>query len=195
MRIPTLILAAMTGVLLMTGAAQAQTKLNPENTVYLDLKYGRVVIALRPDLAPITVAHFKELIRRNPPFYDGLKFHRVIAGFMAQTGDPKGNGTGGSGQTVPAEFTRKASFERGALGLARAQDPNSGDSQFFICLDDASFLDGQYTLFGQVVSGMEFVDQIKTGPKQLNGQVPGEPDIIVKMRVMADAEKAGGAKP
>ena len=195
MRIPKFVLAALTGVLLMTASAEAAHaqftgKLDPENTVYLDLKYGRVVIALRPDLAPLTVAHIKKLIREK--FYDGLKFHRVIAGFMAQTGDPLGNGTGGSGQTVPAEFTRKASFVRGAVGLARAQDPNSGDSQFFICLGDATFLDGQYTLFGEVVSGMEFVDQIKTGPKQLNGMVQGQPDIIEKMRIMADVEKAGG---
>jgi peptidylprolyl isomerase len=186
MRVPTFLIALMTGVLLMATASGADPALDPQNTVYLDLKDGRVVIALRPDLAPQTVTRFKELVRQG--FYNGLKFHRVIAGFMAQTGDPKGDGTGGSGQNLPAEFSRKASFGRGSLGLARASDPNSGDSQFFICFDDASFLDGQYTLFGQVVSGMEFVDKIKTGPKQLNGQVLGAPDTIIKLQVMADVK-------
>src|SRR5690348_16263702 len=104
---------------------------DPENTLYMDVPAGRVVIALKPDLAPQTVAHIKELTRRG--FYDGLTFHRVIDGFMAQIGDPKGDGTGGSGHNVKAEFSQSAHFERGTLGLARASDPNSGDSQFFIC--------------------------------------------------------------
>jgi peptidylprolyl isomerase len=158
-----------------------------ENTLYLDVPAGRVVIALKPDLAPMTVAHIKELTRRG--FYDGLTFHRVIDGFMAQTGDPKGNGSGGSGQTVNAEFSPNAHFERGTLGLARAQDPDSGDSQFFICFKATPFLDGHYAIFGQVVSGMEFIDAIKKGDSGRNGAVDN-PDRIVKMQVAADADKA-----
>jgi peptidylprolyl isomerase len=158
-----------------------------ENTLYLDVPAGRVVIALKPDLAPMTVAHIKELTRRG--FYDGLAFHRVIDGFMAQTGDPKGNGTGGSGQNVKAEFSANAHFERGTLGLARAQDPDSGDSQFFICFKPTPFLDGQYTIFGQVVSVLEFIDAIKKGDSARNGAVK-DPDRIVKMQIAADAEKA-----
>jgi len=159
---------------------------DPQNTVYMDVPKGRVVIALRPDLAPKTVAHFKDLVRRG--FYDGLTFHRVIAGFMAQTGDPRGDGTGGSGQTVPAEFSQ-GHFVRGTLGLARAQDPDSGDSQFFICFAPAPFLDGKYTIFGQVVSGMEAVDAIKKGDPNRNGAVT-DPDRILRMQIAADADKA-----
>jgi peptidylprolyl isomerase len=154
------------------------------NTLYLDVPAGRVVIELRPDLAPQTVAHIKELAKKG--FYDGLKFHRVIAGFMAQTGDPQGTGAGGSGQTVKAEFTQ-THFLRGSLGLARTDDPNSGDSQFFICFGPAPFLDGKYTLFGQVTKGMEFVDAIKKGDQARNGTVTN-PDRIVKMQIAADAK-------
>jgi len=142
------------------------------------------VIELRPDLAPKTVAHFKELVKRG--FYDGLKFHRVIPGFMAQTGDPLGTGAGGSGQNVPAEFSQ-AHFIRGTVGLARANDPDSGDSQFFICFQPAPFLDGKYTIFGQVTKGMEFVDQIKMGDPKQNGAV-NNPDRIVKLQMAADAK-------
>ena len=156
-----------------------------ENTLYLDVPAGRVVIELRPDLAPQTVAHIKELTKKG--FYDGLKFHRVIPGFMAQTGDPQGNGAGGSGQTVKAEFT-STHFLRGSLGLARTDDPDSGDSQFFICFQPAAFLDGKYTLFGQVTKGMEFVDAIKKGDAQRNGTV-SNPDRIVKMQIAADEKK------
>jgi peptidylprolyl isomerase len=158
---------------------------DPENTIYLDLKDGRVVIELRPDLAPKHVARIKELTRKG--FYDGLTFHRVIGGFMAQTGDPQGNGTGGSGTRLPAEFTRTP-FERGTLGMARAQDPNSGDSQFFICFAPAPFLNGKYTVWGQVTDGMEFVDKIKMGDPNANGAVVN-PDKIVRMRVAADVKK------
>ena len=154
---------------------------DPENTLYMDLTYGRVVIQMRPDLAPKHVARIKELTRQG--FYDGLKFHRVIDGFMAQTGDPKGNGTGGSGQNIPAEFTTQP-FVRGTVGMARAASANSADSQFFIMFDEGSFLNGKYTVWGQVVSGMEFVDMIK------KGEPPRQPDKIVKMQVAADAEKA-----
>jgi cyclophilin family peptidyl-prolyl cis-trans isomerase len=154
-----------------------------ENTLYMDLPAGRVVIALRPDLAPHTVARIKELVRQH--FYDGLVFHRVIAGFMAQTGDPTGTGMGGSGRKLKAEFS-KAPFRRGTLGMARAQDPDSADSQFFICFAPAPFLDGKYTVFGEVVSGMEYVDKLKKGDADDNGKVT-DPDKIIRMEVAADA--------
>jgi peptidylprolyl isomerase len=172
--------------ILMTLGTMTASAADPENTVYMDLKDGRVVIELRPDLAPETVKHFKELVRKH--FYDGLTFHRVIPGFMAQTGDPLGNGTGGSGHNVPGEFTRKEHFVRGTVGLARAQDPNSGDSQFFIVFDDSTFLDGQYTIFGKVTKGMEYVDLIKKGSKQQNGAIQGAPDKILKLQIAADVK-------
>ncbi|PWT74684.1 MAG: peptidylprolyl isomerase [Proteobacteria bacterium] len=164
-----------------TAAAAA----DPENTIYLDLKDGRVVIELRPDLAPKHVARIKELTRKH--FYDGIVFHRVIEGFMAQTGDPTGTGTGGSGTKLPAEFTPTA-FERGTLGMARARDPNSADSQFFICFAPSPFLDGKYTVFGKVTQGMEFVDKIKKGDQSDNGAVTN-PDKIVRMQVAADVKQ------
>ncbi len=148
-----------------------------ENTLYLDLKDGRVTLELYPDAAPKHVARIKELARDG--FYDGLKFHRVIPGFMAQGGDPSGNGTGGSGQNIPAEFSDK-SHVRGTASMARSAMPDSADSQFFICFDDAPHLDGQYSVWGQVVDGMEYVDNISTDS--------GTPDEIVKMQVAADAE-------
>ena len=157
---------------------------DPENTLFLDLKDGRVVIELRPDLAPKHVARVKELTRQG--FYNGLVFHRVIDGFMAQTGDPQGNGTGGSGQNIKAEFTKEP-FDRGTVGAARARDPNSADSQFFICFAAAPFLNGQYTVWGKVVKGMEFVDKIKKGDANDNGAV-ANPDKIVKMQVAADVK-------
>jgi len=156
---------------------------DPENTIYLDLKDGRVVIELRPDVAPNHVARIKELTRQG--FYDGVKFHRVIEGFMAQTGDPTGTGMGGSGKKIRAEFNN-LSHTRGTVSMARSQDPNSADSQFFICFDDATFLDGQYTAWGTVTSGMEFVDKIKRGEGR-NGEV-STPDVIKKMQVAADAK-------
>ncbi|HUD50572.1 peptidylprolyl isomerase [Parvibaculum sp.] len=149
-----------------------------ENTLYLDLKDGRVVIELRPDLAPKHVARIKELTREG--FYNGVVFHRVIDGFMAQGGDPTGTGSGGSGKKLPAEFSSEPHV-RGVCSMARAQDPNSGDSQFFIVFDDARFLDKQYTVWGKVTSGMEFVDKIK------RGEPVRDPDRIVKMQVAADA--------
>jgi len=158
---------------------------DPENTIYLDVPKGRVVIELRPDLAPKTVARIKELTRKG--FYDGIAFHRVIPGFMAQTGDPKGDGTGGSGQNLKAEFSQEHHV-RGTVSMARAQSPDSADSQFFICFAPAPFLDGKYTIFGQVTSGMEFVDAIKKGDEANNGAVQN-PDRIVKMQVAADADK------
>ena len=154
-----------------------------ENTLYLELKDGRVTITLRPDLAPNHVARIKELARAH--FYDGLKFHRVIDGFMAQTGCPRGTGTGGSGQKLKAEFNEEPHL-RGTCSMARAQDPNSGDSQFFICFDDARFLDRQYTVWGQVTDGMDHVDAIKRGSQARNGEV-SDPDKIITLRVAADA--------
>jgi peptidylprolyl isomerase len=156
-----------------------------ENTLYLDVAAGRVVIELRPDLAPGHVARIKELTRQK--FYDGIVFHRVIPGFMAQTGDPRGDGTGGSGKKLKAEFN-SANFLRGTVGMARANDPDSGDSQFFICFEPAPFLDGKYTIWGQVTSGMEAIDAIKRGSGQ-SGSVTN-PDTIVKMQIAADADKA-----
>ncbi|MBV5263959.1 peptidylprolyl isomerase [Pinisolibacter sp. B13] len=151
----------------------------------LTLKSGTVTIRLRPDVAPKHVERIKTLARRG--FYDGLKFHRVIAGFMAQTGDPKGDGTGGSDlPDLRAEFNPMP-FERGTLGMARSSNPNSANSQFFIMFADGAFLNGNYTAFGQVVSGMEFVDQIKKGPKEANGMVD-DPDVIVKLQVAADVK-------
>jgi cyclophilin family peptidyl-prolyl cis-trans isomerase len=158
---------------------------DPENTLYLDLSAGRVVIEMRPDLAPEHCAHIKGLARRG--FYDGIVFHRVIDGFMAQTGDPTGTGTGGSGHRLNAEFSAEPHV-RGILSMARTSDPNSADSQFFIMFDAAPSLDRQYSVWGRVVSGMEFVDQIKKGDGS-NGMV-ANPDKIVKMQVAADADRA-----
>ncbi len=171
------------GVSSMSNAEAAPVP-DPENTIYLDLPAGRVVIQLRPDIAPNHVARIKELVRQK--FYDGLSFHRVIPGFMAQTGDPLGNGTGGSGKWLKAEFS-KAPHVRGTVSMARANDPNSADSQFFICFAPSSFLDGKYTVWGDVVSGMEFVDKIKAGSEINNGTVT-DPTKIITMRVAADVK-------
>jgi peptidylprolyl isomerase len=151
----------------------------------MDLTYGRVVIELRPDLAPKTVARMKELTRQH--FFDGVVFHRVISGFMAQTGDPTGTGYGGSGKNLPAEFS-DAHHVRGTVSMARAQDPNSADSQFFICFTAVPQLDGQYTIWGQVTEGMEFVERIKRGDGDPNGIVTPPQDKIVKMQVAADVK-------
>ncbi len=153
-----------------------------DNTLYMELKAGRVVIEMRPDLAPKHVARIKELTRQK--YYDGLTFHRVIDGFMAQTGDPKGDGTGGSGTKLPAEFSSEKHV-RGTLSMARTSDPNSADSQFFICFAPASYLDGQYTIWGRVIEGMEYVDALKKGDRSRNGKVE-DPDRILEMHVAAD---------
>ena len=152
--------------------------MSDENTLILETTHGDVVIAMRPDLAPGHVERIKELVREG--FYDGVVFHRVIDGFMAQTGDPTGTGTGGSGKKLPAEFSREP-HTRGTVSMARAQNPNSGDSQFFICFEDAAFLNGQYTVWGKVVDGMENVDKIK------RGEPVKDPDRIVSARMKADA--------
>jgi peptidylprolyl isomerase len=167
-------------VLIMSLSAGAAAAQDLENTLYLDLDDGRVVIQLRPDLAPKHVARIKELAREG--FYDGIIFHRVIPGFMAQTGDPTGTGRGGSDKPdLPAEFSNEP-FARGTLGMARTTDPNSANSQFFINFVPTPQLDGQYTVWGEVVEGMEFVDQIE------KGEPPRNPDKIVQMRVAADVE-------
>ena len=159
---------------------------DPANRLALDTTKGQVVIQLRPDLAPKSVERLKRLAKEG--FYDGVPFHRVIAGFMAQTGDPTGTGAGGSGQNLKAEFSSEPHV-RGTVSMARAQDPDSADSQFFICFADATFLDGQYTVWGKVVEGMEFVDQIAKGDEASNGIVPeAERNRIVKMQVAADAK-------
>ncbi len=172
--------------LTVSGASAAEEKraLDPENTIYLELEHGRVVIAMRPDLAPNHVARIKELVRDG--FYDGTPFHRVITGFMVQGGDPTGTGMGGSGQKLDAEFN-SGKHVRGAVSMARAQNPDSADSQFFIVTADSNFLDGQYTMWGEVVEGMDAVDKIKVGQPP-NGIVE-DPDKIVRMQMMSDAEK------
>jgi cyclophilin family peptidyl-prolyl cis-trans isomerase len=178
-----LIAATIGGAMLAKSGEAAGPDL--KNTVYMDLTYGRVVIALRPDLAPRNVAQVEKLVREH--FYDGTPFWRVIAGFMAQGGDPTGTGTGGSKlPDLPAEFTDSAEFLRGTVGMARTQDPNSANSQFFICLAPATFLDGKYTIIGQVVQGMQYVDEIKKGSGQ-NGAVQN-PDRIIHMTMAADAK-------
>ncbi len=175
------ILAALFAVFALSLTAQAASK---DNIVYMDLKYGRVTIELRPDLAPKQVARFKKLTHEG--FYNGLKFHRVITGFMAQTGDPTGTGSGGSSYPdLPAEFT-DTPFKRGTLGAARTSDPNTANSQFFICFEDAPHLNGQYTVFGRVIDGMQYVDKIKKGNGP-SGQV-FNPDTIVKMQLASDAK-------
>ncbi len=170
-------------VFLVSAAPGTASALDPENTLYLELETGRVVIQLRPDLAPNHVARIKELAREG--FYDGVVFHRVIDGFMAQTGDPTGTGTGGSGQKLKAEFSQ-AHHVRGTVAMARAQNINSADSQFFICFASAPHLDGQYTIWGQVVEGMELIDKLKKGSG--GGGVVSNPDHIVTLRVAADVE-------
>lgn len=152
-----------------------------QNSLVLKLKDGDVVIKMFPDVAPNHVARIKELVKSG--FYNGLKFHRVIEGFMAQTGCPLGTGTGGSGKKLKAEFNTKE-HKRGTVSMARAMDPDSADSQFFICFADAPWLNGQYTVWGEVVSGMEYVDLIKKGGG-FNGMV-SNPDIIVSMDIIAD---------
>ena len=150
----------------------------PENTLIIETTKGPVTVELRPDLAPNHVARIKELARQG--FYDGVVFHRVIDGFMAQTGDPTGTGRGGSGQKLRAEFNAER-HTRGAVSMARAQSPDSGDSQFFICFDEATFLDRQYTVWGRVIDGMDNVDKLA------RGEPPSRPDKMLSVRVAADA--------
>jgi peptidylprolyl isomerase len=150
----------------------------PEDTLIIETTKGRVTVEMRPDLAPGHVARIKELARKG--FYDGVVFHRVIDGFMAQTGDPTGSGMGGSGQKLKAEFNKEP-HSRGTVSMARAQSPDSADSQFFIVFDDASFLDDKYTVWGRVIDGMGNVDKIN------RGEPPASPDKMLTVRVAADA--------
>jgi peptidylprolyl isomerase len=157
-----------------------------ENTLTLTLRTGEVTVALRPDLAPMHVARIKELASQG--FYDGVAFHRVIPGFMAQTGDPTGTGSGGSKlPNLKAEFSPERHV-RGTVSMARTSDPNSANSQFFICFADSPWLDRQYTVWGQVTGGMEHVDSIKKGGERNNGAITGEPDRILKTRVSGEAK-------
>lgn len=162
----------------MTGGAKAA---DPENTLVIELSTGgRALVEMYPDVAPQHVARIKELARDG--FYDGIVFHRVIPGFMAQTGDPTGTGTGGSGRgNLKAEFNDKP-FERGTVGMARTMNPNSADSQFFICFAPAPHLNGQYTVWGKVIEGMEQIDKIAPG------EPPAKPDKMVTVRVQADLD-------
>jgi peptidylprolyl isomerase len=171
-------LAALGLAAVLMGTSAAANDL--EDVLYIDLEDGRVVIQMLPEQAPNHVARIKELAREG--FYDGVVFHRVIPGFMAQTGDPSGTGTGGSGRKkLKAEFS-KAPFERGTVGMARTMDPNSADSQFFIMFGRAPHLDGDYTVWGKVIEGMEHVDALATG------QPPADPDRMLKVQVAADAQ-------
>lgn len=177
-------------VFLLVGQGLAQSsadgKINLENFLYLDTEYGRSVIILYPEKAPAHVERVRKLVREG--FYDGLTFHRVIHGFMAQTGDPTGTGTGGSDlPDLQAEFNN-IPFNRGVIGAARTQNPNSANSQFFICFQAAHHLNGQYTAWGKVVHGMEYIDQIKRG-RDASGMV-AEPDKIVSMKVAADVKES-----
>jgi len=177
---------ALPAFLLALLASASAIAADPENTLYIDLKDNcRVVIEMRPDLAPKHVAQIKKLAREGK--YDGIVFHRVIAGFMAQTGDPEGTGKGGMGEKLPAEFSKEPHV-RGAVSMARTSDPNSARSQFFIVLKDSNFLDGQYTVWGKVTKGMECVDKIKKGDPQ-SGAVPPPQDKMIRVRVAADVKE------
>ncbi len=180
MKTPTRTLLAALVAAAIAGTVDAA---DLENTLYMDLKDGRVVIEMRPDLAPKHVAQIKRLTRKG--FYDGLVFHRVIEGFMVQGGDPDGNGTGGSGDNIPAEFSDEQHL-RGVMSMARSRSPYSADSQFFIMLAHSPHLDGAYTIWGKVTSGMKYVDNIKKGDPR-SGTVD-DPDKIVRMRVAADVK-------
>ena len=181
------LIALIAGVLIMSqNSDPAGAQSDPENTLILELKDGKVVIELLPDVAPQHVSRIKELAREG--FYDGIVFHRVIGGFMAQTGDPTGTGTGGSDKPdLPAEFSDKP-FERGTVGMARSQNPNSGNSQFFICFAPSSFLNGQYTVFGKVVEGMQYVDLIKKAPDSDRSGTVKNPDKMISLKVAADVQ-------
>jgi len=181
-RISLALLISMSAIIALTASSFAQEL---ENTLYMDVKAGRVIIKLRPDLAPKHVEQIKKLSREG--FYNGVVFHRVIPDFMAQSGDPTGTGTGSSKYPdLKAEFT-STNFARGILGMARSQSPDSANSQFFIMLKEGAFLNGKYTVFGEVTSGMEFIDAVKKGTRANNGIVQN-PDKIIKLQVAADAQ-------
>jgi len=173
------------GLLAMTlNSSEAGAQSDPENTLVMELKDGIVKIEMLPDLAPKHVEQIKTLTRQG--FYDGIVFHRVIDGFMAQTGDPTGTGRGGSDlPDLPAEFSAEP-FDRGVVGMARTQDPNSANSQFFITFAAAHFLDRQYTVWGRVVEGMEYIDMIKKAPRGDQSGTVRDPDKIISLKVEAD---------
>ncbi len=174
----TLLAGLALAVLTMAVPAAAQPKTDPANTLVIELKTGKVYIEMLPKLAPKHVERVKTLARQG--FYNGITFHRVIKGFMAQTGDPTGTGAGGSKLgPVPAEFT-STPFERGSVGAARTSDPDSADSQFFICFTHTPFLNGKYTVWGKVADGMQFVDQIA------QGEPPANPDKMLRVYVLQD---------
>ena len=173
-------IASVVATLVFLSVATEGQAMDRENTLYIQLKDGRVVIEMRPDLAPKHVAQIKKLAREGK--YDGVVFHRVIDGFMAQTGDPSGTGSGGMGDPLPAEFSKEPHV-RGIASMARTNDPNSARSQFFIVFADARFLDGKYTVWGKVTSGMEFVDKIA------KGEPPRTPDKMISVKVAADVKE------
>ena len=178
----TILASLVLALFALTVPATAQApKLDPENTLIIELKSGKVTIQLRPDLAPKHVERVKTLARQG--FYNGIVFHRVIKGFMAQTGDPTGTGTGGSKfGNVKAEFT-PTPFERGTVGAARTNDPDTANSQFFICFTHTPFLNNKYTVWGRVVDGMQHVDAIAAG------EPPANPDKMLKVYVLKDGPK------
>lgn len=174
-----LFFSLLVAITMTTATSGDAVALDPENTLYLELETGRVVIEMRPDVAPKHVARIKELVRDG--FYDGLIFHRVIGGFMAQGGDPDGRGTGGTGQKLPAEFSG-IPFKRGTVGMARSASPDSGDSQFFIMFARQPHLDNQYTVWGQVTEGMVHVGKLK------RGEPPVSPSKILSAKIAADVK-------
>jgi peptidylprolyl isomerase len=176
---------AIAALALGLAAFQPAAAASPDDTLVLDLATGQVTIELRPDLAPNHVARIKELVRKG--FYNGTPFHRVIAGFMAQGGDPTGTGTGGSGVKLRAEFSAEP-FVRGVMGMARSASPDSADSQFYIMLGSAPHLDGKYTVVGKVIEGMESVDRIKKGDPS-EGGVVSKPDILIRAQIQSDIRK------
>ena len=182
-RIPSLIYTILIAITMVSFSKPIESS-DVNNTLLMELEYGEVVIEMRPDLAPRHVARIKELVRQK--FYDGLTFHRVIGGFMAQGGDPNGNGTGGSGTKIPAEFSDEPHV-RGTVSMARSSDPNSADSQFFIVLARSDGLDGQYTVWGKVTKGMEFIGKLKRGSRATNGLVD-EPDQILRVRIASEVK-------
>ncbi len=173
-------IASVVATLVFLSVASKGHAMDRENTLFIQLKDGRVVIEMRPDLAPKHVAQIKKLAREGK--YDGVVFHRVIDGFMAQTGDPSGTGSGGMGDPLPAEFSKEPHV-RGIASMARTNDPNSARSQFFIVFANANFLDGKYTVWGKVTSGMEFVDKIA------KGEPPRTPDKMISVKVAADVKE------
>jgi len=179
-----IIMAAIMGAQ-SAAALNLPAGLDPENTIVMELKDGPVIIQLLPATAPGHVQRIKQLTRDG--FYDGVVFHRVIDGFMAQTGDPDGTGTGGSGINISAEFN-DVPFTRGTLGMARAQHPDSADSQFFITFAEAGWLNGQYTAFGRVIDGMENIDKIKKAPAGRQSGMVDDPDKMISLKVLADTQ-------